>query len=224
MPNSVPGASPIVFCDVLMNCPPVVLADGAMFRCHATRREQRWHDEVAYPLTEKGTTLVRAGAERRDGGISYWVLSSARRLAITDMHFTRPIPVGAAVPGDAEILSVRLVGRGAEVLMSDGRMVEWRPSGWAFSGRMPVDDLILAGCERKEGPTRRWWCVSRSREVWTADKNLEDARSLGFIGSVEPILTLRLWKDSVEALCADEDIRSAFPKRVTADGDDPEAA
>jgi hypothetical protein len=176
-------------------------------------------------LAQKADALVLGRFERREGFNTLCVLTNERQLAIADAENIRPAQrLGSPVPGDAKILAVRLVGRGCEVLLDNGVLHGWQAQGWTRVDRFPVSDLILGGVERKADSARRWWCVTAEREVFVADRGLDDAVSLGFVDGVAPVLALKLFNARVYALDSDGDLCAASARKPATAGDDPPEA
>lgn len=212
--TAVPGVSPVVLVDPWWDCPLVMCADGSVARCAVNLRAQGWIGSRNFLSGEAGTPgdkLIAAGTERWGaGGWAAWALNG-RQLLTAGENFVSPSRVGTPVPGCARILSVHLVGRGAEVLTADGKLLSWAERGWCAIDRSPVSDLALAGCERKFDSARRWWMVDSRRRVHVADGELEAAVCWGRIGGTLPIVALRTWGTrQVEALLADGSMASVF--------------
>ena len=227
--SPIPGSAAVVGVDVWFRDPVAVLADGEVLRNHTNDRRQRWFGvcnvlEARGALTPSTDSIALAGFERRDGFVTAWVVTNERHIAIADAENTSLAQrLAPRVPGASRVAAVRLRRGGCEVATADGKLTEWTQSGWSRHGSFPASDLVLAGVERKEGPARRWWCVDSSREVWVADGNPEDARSLGIVDGGAKIVAVRLWKDRVEALDRDGDICGTSPRRKPATaGDDPD--
>jgi hypothetical protein len=227
--NPVPGDAAIVCFDAWTNNPTVVLSDGEVFRCHATTPRQGWCRERSLLAAANGVlgqnvgTLALAGFERRPGNWwLLWMVSNTRQLVVSDERLVPPVRLGTPLPGDSKVLAVRLVGAEAEVLTADGSLFAWSPHGWVRRARMPEGDLVIAGCERKDGAARRWWAVTASRELLVADRGVDAPTLCATIPGTAGVVAVRLWNQQVTALCSDGQLVGAFAKaRATPVGNDP---
>jgi hypothetical protein len=210
--TAIPGDSPVVLVDPWWNCPLVLLANGARYRCAVNLPSQGWIGSRNLLTGEAGTpTVILAGTERFGGGAwLLWAVTDRRQILTAGENFVSPSRVGTPVPGDARILAVRLVGRGAECLTSDGRLVRWSERGWLGAGRFPASDLILAGCERKLDSARRWWAIRSDRTLLVADGECEHATSFDKVPGTADVLTVSLWNRRADCLLSTGELVGAF--------------
>ncbi len=141
----VPGDAVILLVDAWARDPLAVLADGSAWRCLASSRQKSWISERSLlagggtmaqlkegeAKSESPESLVLAGVERgAQGAWRLWAVTNARQVIVTAENVS-PRGVSTPVPGNEEILAVRLMGdMAAEALLADGSILQSGPRGW----------------------------------------------------------------------------------------------